>query len=102
MPNARYALEKLFQAVDTLVTGSGRVHERLGTAAMKLLPARPGDIPYDDLRRAFEVSAGAFDRGFIARRRREMTDFDTAATSADDSVYVGPFSQADPHSKAAL
>ena len=53
MPNARYALEKLFQAVDTLVTGSGRVHERLGTAAMKLLPARPGDIPYDDLRRAF-------------------------------------------------
>ena len=31
MPNASlHAREKLFQAVDTLVTGSGRVQERLG------------------------------------------------------------------------
>ena len=35
------------------MTGSGRVQERLGAAAIKLLPARPGDIPYDDLRRSF-------------------------------------------------
>ena len=49
---ARYAREKP-QAVDTLVTGSGRVLERLGAGAIKLLPARPEDIPYDDLRRTF-------------------------------------------------
>ena len=42
----------------------------------------------DDLRRAFEVSAGAFDRGFIARRRGEMTDFDTAA--ADEGQVLRP------------
>ena len=54
MSNASlHAREKLFQAVDILVTGSGRVQERLGAAAIKLLPARPQDIPYDDLRRTF-------------------------------------------------
>ena len=42
----------------------------------------------DDSRRAFEVSAGAFDRSFIARRRRKMTDFDTAA--ADEGQVLGP------------
>ena len=50
---ASYARQKLFQAVDTLVTGSGRVQERLGAGAIKLLPARPEDIPYDDLRRTY-------------------------------------------------
>jgi hypothetical protein len=50
---ASYAREKLFQAVDTLLTGSGRVQERLGTGAIKLLSARPEDIPYDDLRRTY-------------------------------------------------
>jgi hypothetical protein len=54
MPNpAYYALEKLIQAVHTLATGAGRIQERLQAAAINLGPARPEDIPYDDLRRKF-------------------------------------------------
>ena len=54
MPNsAFYVLEKLIQAVDTLATGSGRVQERIASAALHFLPARPEDLPYEDLRRTF-------------------------------------------------
>jgi hypothetical protein len=48
-----YVLEKLIQAVDTLATGSGRVQERIASAALHFLPARPEDLPYEDLRRTF-------------------------------------------------
>jgi hypothetical protein len=48
-----YVLEKLIQAVDTLATGAGRVQERLAEAFMHFHPARPEDIPYEDLRRIF-------------------------------------------------
>jgi hypothetical protein len=49
-----YALEKLLQAVDALVTGTGSIQERLRHAAsINLGPAHPEDIPYDDLRRIF-------------------------------------------------
>ena len=53
MPDAYYALEKLAVAVDALATGAGRVQERLLAAAIELWPARPQEIPYDDLSRTF-------------------------------------------------
>jgi hypothetical protein len=54
MPDsAFYVLEKLFQAVNTLVSEAGSVQERLMTASGHFWPARPNDIPYEDLRRVF-------------------------------------------------
>jgi hypothetical protein len=47
-----YALEKLAEAVDALVTGVGRVQERLLKAASCLVLVRPDEIP-EDLRRIF-------------------------------------------------
>jgi hypothetical protein len=83
---AYYALEKLSQAVDTLVKHAGRVQERLGAAAIDLLPARPQDIPYDDLRRIFvgikddlhfEPAKGG--EGSIAATMRITSDEDASA-----------------------
>jgi hypothetical protein len=48
-----YALEKLSAAVDELVTGAGRVQERLSKAAMCLVLVRADDIPDEELRRIF-------------------------------------------------
>jgi hypothetical protein len=48
-----YALEKLMQAVDALATGVGPVQDRLGDAAIYLVPVRPEDISDEDLRRIF-------------------------------------------------
>jgi hypothetical protein len=47
-----YALEKLADAVDALVTGAGNVQERLTEAAMRLHSVRPDEIP-EDFRRIF-------------------------------------------------
>ena len=71
---ASYAREKLFQAVDALVTGSGRVHERLGAAAIQLLPARPGDIPCDDLRRTFVGVIGDLSYANLLKEIRELQE----------------------------
>jgi hypothetical protein len=51
--SAFYVLEKLIQAVDILATGSGRIQERLVEGAIQFWPARPEDIPFEDLRRTF-------------------------------------------------
>ena len=40
-----YALEKLADALYALATGSGRVQERLGDAAIFLIRVRPEDFP---------------------------------------------------------
>jgi hypothetical protein len=48
-----YVLEKLMQAVYALATGSGPVQDRLGDAAIHLVPVRPEDISDEDLRRTF-------------------------------------------------
>jgi hypothetical protein len=87
MPNsAFYVLEKLIQAVDTLATGSGRVQERIASAALHFLPARPEDLPYEDLRRtfigirddiAFEPAKG--NEGRIAATMRITNDEDARA-----------------------
>ena len=53
MADDLYALEKLTEAVDVLVTGAGRVHERLFEAAKFLIRIRPEDIPDGELRRLF-------------------------------------------------
>jgi hypothetical protein len=53
MANDLYALEKLVEAVDALVTGAGRLHERLFEAAKFLMLIRQEDIPDGDLRRLF-------------------------------------------------
>jgi hypothetical protein len=47
-----YALEKLADAVDALATGTGRVQERLGEAAMRLHSVHSDEIPAD-LRQIF-------------------------------------------------
>jgi hypothetical protein len=87
MPNsAFYVLEKLIQAVDTLATGSGRVQERIASAALHFLPARPEDLPYEDLRRtfigirddiAFEPAKG--NEGRIAATMKITSDEDARA-----------------------
>ena len=46
-------IEKLVHALYALATGAGDVQKRLGTAALCFCPARPEDIPYEDLRRTF-------------------------------------------------
>jgi hypothetical protein len=48
-----YVLEKLMQEVYALATGSGPVQDRLGDAAIHLVPVRPEDISDEDLRRTF-------------------------------------------------
>ena len=45
-----YAFEKLSEAVHELVTGAGRVQERLGMAMTYLVPVRPEEIPDSELR----------------------------------------------------
>jgi hypothetical protein len=83
---AYYALEKLIQAVDTLVAGAGRIQERLQAAGINLLPARPQDIPYDDLRHklvgikddlSFEPSKAG--EGSIAATMQITNDEDASA-----------------------
>ena len=54
MSDDLYALEKLVEAVDALVTGAGGVREgRLFEAARFLIRIRPEDIPDSELRRTF-------------------------------------------------
>ena len=53
MADAFYALEKLADALYALATGSGRVQERLGDAAIFLIRVRPEDISDENLRRIF-------------------------------------------------
>ncbi len=86
MPDDLYVLEKLSQAVDTLVTGAGRVQERLGAAAIDLWPAQPREISYDDLRRIlvgikddlhFQPAKGA--EGSIAATMGVTRDEDASA-----------------------
>ena len=52
MADAFYALEKLADALHAL-TGSGRVQERLGDAAIFLIRVRPEDISDKNLHRIF-------------------------------------------------
>ena len=51
--SAAYVSEKLVQAVYELATGAGSIRGRLVEAALRFGPARPDQIPYDDLRRRF-------------------------------------------------
>ena len=53
MSDDLYALEKLVEAVDTLVAGAGRVHERSFEAAEIPIRIRPEEIPAGELRRTF-------------------------------------------------
>ena len=48
-----YALEKLTYAVEVLVSGTGRVQERLIEAARSLQSIRPEEMPEGELRRVF-------------------------------------------------
>jgi hypothetical protein len=52
-PDPLYAFEKLSEAVHELVTGAGRVQERLRAAAIYLIRIRSEDIPDEELRRTF-------------------------------------------------
>lgn len=54
MADTLYTLEKLAEAVDALVTGAGRIRERLFEAAVVLIRIRREAIPDGDLRRAFD------------------------------------------------
>jgi hypothetical protein len=86
MPNASgYVLEKLFVAVDILVSGSGRVQERLRDAALSFWTATPDDLPYEDLRKtfagikddlAFQPASG--DEGMIAATLNITSDEDAS------------------------
>ena len=51
MGDQLYALEKLVEAVQCLVTGAGGVQERLGEAMTFLIRIRPEDVPKGELRR---------------------------------------------------
>ena len=51
--NNFYALEKLTYAVEVLVSGTGRVQERLIEAARSLQSIRPEEMPEGELRRVF-------------------------------------------------
>jgi hypothetical protein len=85
--SAYYVLEKLGQAIDTLATGSERIQERLQEAgAINLGPARPEDIPYEDLRRilagvkddlSFQPASG--NQGTIAATMKITSDEDARA-----------------------
>jgi hypothetical protein len=87
VPNdPRYVLEKLFLAVDALVSHSGRVQERLVAAAIAFLPAKPDDLPYEDLRKkfagikddlAFQPASG--NEGMIAATLKITSDEDASA-----------------------
>ena len=48
-----YAFEKLTCAVEVLVSGTDRVHERLIEAARSLQSIRPEEMPEGELRRVF-------------------------------------------------
>src|SRR5262245_64046584 len=48
-----YAHEKLRQAMRSLATGSGGLHERLREAGLILIRLKPDDFPDKDLRRIF-------------------------------------------------
>jgi hypothetical protein len=84
MADPLYALEKLSEAVDALVTGAGRVQERLAEAAIYLIRVRPEEIP-EDLRGvlvgvkddlAFEPARGS--EGRIAATMRVTGDEDAS------------------------
>ena len=88
MADPPYALGKLAEAVHKLVTGAGRVQERLGEAAICLLSVRPDEIP-EDLRRVlvglkddlgFEPAQGDEER--IAATMRITSDEDARAVAS--------------------
>ena len=83
MADAFYALEKLADALYALATGSGRVQERLGDAAIFLIRVRPEDISDENLRRVFAgvMDDLSYEEGNI-RATMRLTDDEDARSIA--------------------
>lgn len=88
MSDDLYALEKLVEAVDALVTGAGGVRERLFEAARFLIRIRPEDIPDSELRhtlteikRTLTAAPAEDDEGSITATLRAKSE-DEAGTIA--------------------
>jgi hypothetical protein len=95
MADALYALEKLAEAVDALVTGDGGVHARLLAAAEALVPIRR-DIPAGDLRRDFDEIMSTLtsepargDEGAIIATLRTKNADEAGTLRAASSSYRG-------------
>jgi hypothetical protein len=91
MPEDReyYALGKLDEAAQALVTGAGRVQERLEESYRSLVAVQPKEIADDELRRmlvgikddlTFDEPTG--DEGRLRATLRRLTDEDANAIAA--------------------
>ncbi len=90
MPNSEfYVLEKLTQAVYAMVTGAGRVQERLEKAYRDLIHAQPNQVADDELRRmlvgikddlTFDEPGGS--EGRLKATLRGLNDEDASAIAA--------------------
>jgi hypothetical protein len=86
MANDLYALEKLVEAVDALVAGTGRVRERLFAAAKFFIQIRQEDIPegelrclFADLKNTLTSGLAGADEASVAHTLRAKTAEEAAA-----------------------
>jgi hypothetical protein len=79
-PPGFYAFEKLSEAVYALVTGAGRVQERLGEAMAYLIPVRPDEIPDNELRHMLiGIKDDLTFEGQLPTTLKNLNDFDASA-----------------------
>jgi hypothetical protein len=75
-----YPREQCWRAVHTLVTGNGRIQERLQSAALCIHALRPRDFPeslcneFEDLRRELTREKPIGDEGALAATIRNLSD----------------------------
>lgn len=81
---ALYAEEKLFQAMNSLVTSDAMLRKRLAAAALQLMPLNTTFFPDRDTAIAFEgiredltiMDAGPGDSGKIDATTKRLSDYD--------------------------